>query len=371
MDLNRSKTNSVHEGKDRVLTIVIPTFNGEATIKRALSSAISEIESNSLESVVEVLIADNCSTDSTSEIVERVAVEKDFIQICKTKINISLYDNLQTAFSIITTPYVKILCDDDFLLPGYLQHLLSIIEENPQVDLILSTMEAIGKTKGESSSLKPSRVSKFNNNADFIRATGGAYGQVSTLCFRTSSWHEGKKSPLFKGHSNLGMEWIAHFYHLAMYGQCLLDDSLLMENDQGPKRWNKSYLDVFKVNCAHMSFILRMDSLGEQEFPNRLSWQEWIFYSKKSMIRQFVLDVISLRRNKVSVRDQMTLECIPNILRTNRYFFLTKIVDFIPKFMCTFIIRLVFVLEKTKTKYKNLKGLLPRKQLPKALNRRS
>jgi hypothetical protein len=150
------------------------------------------------------------------------------------------------------------------------------------------------------------------------------------------------------------MEWIAHFYHLAMHGICLLDDSLLMENDQGPKRWNEGYMDLFKVNCAHMLFVFQMDSLSYQEFPDRHNWQNWILDSKKSMTRQLVIDIVSLRRNGISVRDEGILFYVPSVLRENKYFFyFTKVIDLTPKFICTLIIRLNFFLGRAKSRLKN------------------
>jgi glycosyltransferase involved in cell wall biosynthesis len=355
MILKGSKSDIVIDDRDNLLTIIIPTFNGEATIERAISSVIREIESSRLENFIKVLIADNCSTDSTSAVITRMAEGKNFIVTCKTNANGSLYDNLQMAFDIVTTRYAKILCDDDLLMTGYIRHLITILETNPDVDLILSTMEELGKSKSEPLRIKSARVSKFNSNADFISATNGAYGQVSTLCFRTSSWHEGKDSPLLRGHRDRGMEWIARFYHIAMHGNCLFDDSALMENDQGPKRWNEGYMDLFKVNCAHMLFIFQMDSLSFQEFPDRHKWQKWIIDSKKRMTRQLVIDIISLRRNSIPVRDKKVLFYVPSVLRENRYFFcFTKIIDLTPKFICTLIVRLNFVLGKAKSRFKNL-----------------
>ena len=132
---------SEYLGKDQ-LTILIPTFNGEATIGRALSSVIFDIESNELQNLVKVIIIDNCSTDSTNKIVRKIAVDRSYIQIHKTKSNVGLDGNLRIGVGLVSSKFVKILCDDDLVIPGYIPNLLLIIKANPDADLVVSSMQA-------------------------------------------------------------------------------------------------------------------------------------------------------------------------------------------------------------------------------------
>ena len=329
--------------RPKILTILIPTYNGEKTIERALRSVVSQIESDCLQDKVNILIADNCSSDSSIEIIEQFAATGKFFQVIRAKTNGGLDSNLRTAMGAVSTPYVKILSDDDTLLNGYIKHLISIIDINKDVDLIVSSMVILTGQIADSTPKPPSESLLFETDPKFIEYSNGAFGQLSTLCFRTESWFESDHSPILADYAHHNMEFVGRVYHLAIYGICLFDDSKLMENDLGPKRWHTSYLDLFKVNCSHASFIFEMGLLNLDNHVKRDAWRTWIARTNNSMMRQLVLDLMGLKKDGVSVLEEQVSFFTPRGAKKRRsLFFAVHSINLLPSWVSAYTVRVIF-----------------------------
>jgi glycosyltransferase involved in cell wall biosynthesis len=349
---SKSQKNLASEIQNAILTVLIPTFNGENTIQRTLVSVFDQIESLQLEDKVKVIVADNCSTDSTKAIVRELVGKRDWVQLIESKENLGLDKNLQFAMGIVVTPYVKLLSDDDYILPGYIPYLLSIINKHKNIDLIVSSMQAIGISDKVESHSVPSLL-HFCNNPAFFKSSNSAFGQLSTLCIKTESWFESNDSQILLDYRHHNMEFVGRIYYLAINGCCIYDDSKLMENDLGPKRWNQTYLDVFKVNCSHASFIFQIDTLDDGNFSDLKVWKKWINNSIKSLIHQLIIDIFELRRINISLYDEAVLAYVPLAVKEKPYFLhFVRLIDIMPVWLCTLIVRMDFFYKNLKAKAK-------------------
>ena len=335
--------------QQKVLTVLIPTYNGEATVARALISVIDDIETNYMTGMVDVIVMDNGSADSTYQIVSDLASNKEWIGVYRSPENLGLDSNLRLGMAKSQSLYTKILSDDDVFVAGYLANLVQIIISNDSVDLIISSMSDLNESIGVNSIRSISKQLFSMGDVKYLEVTGGAYGQLSTLCFKNDSWSLTNESPILKDYIFNGMEFIARVYHLTIYGSCIWDESRLLLNDTGPKRWNQSYLDVFLVNSSHALFIYNISLLDQDSFPNRIGWDEWMKNARKSHGYQLILDFISLKRSDFSLRDDAVLKFIPSEFSTtrfNRYFL--RFLEYIPKWLCTLIVRLDYVARRIR-----------------------
>lgn len=64
MDIRNNK-----EVKKEVITVIIPTYNGEKTLERAIKSILNQTEKHD----IEIFVCDDCSTDRTLEIAYRLS----------------------------------------------------------------------------------------------------------------------------------------------------------------------------------------------------------------------------------------------------------------------------------------------------------
>ena len=111
-----------------LLTIAIPCFERKEYFMTALESALNQTVGCS------VIVVDNCSSH---DYFEKVCKEKGVIYF-KNETNIGLFPNINRCYTLAQSEYVKILDDDDFLSPMYVESFLSAKELHPNIDVFYS-----------------------------------------------------------------------------------------------------------------------------------------------------------------------------------------------------------------------------------------
>ena len=94
------------------LTVVIPCFNSEATLARAIESVLAQ------EQIVgsQIFVIDDCSTDTS------MLVAREYeVKILKTKINLGSGGAKNFGFTKVTTPFVVFLDADDYWKSDFLE----------------------------------------------------------------------------------------------------------------------------------------------------------------------------------------------------------------------------------------------------------
>lgn len=115
-----------------LLTIGIPTFNRANNLDGVLRWIFSEVGNDSK---FEILISDNGSTDNTEEIVKKYLDIYDNIAYYKQPKNLGFDKNLITVMDLAKGEYIKFHGDDDYLTPGSIPYIASVLEATPNVDL--------------------------------------------------------------------------------------------------------------------------------------------------------------------------------------------------------------------------------------------
>lgn len=112
-----------------MVTVIIPTYNGEETIQRAIKSVISQGVD------VEILICDDCSTDRTIEIAKKYPVKVLINDYHTGGPNKGRNAGIKSAKG----DYIAFLDQDDEWLPGKLKKQLEW-----DADVILSGSIRVG-----------------------------------------------------------------------------------------------------------------------------------------------------------------------------------------------------------------------------------
>lgn len=94
-----------------LLSVLIPTYNNSATIRRSIESAINQ----DYKTGYEIVVSDDASTDNTLEIVR--GYKDDRIKIVTNKERVSIFDNHRILLEEAQGDYVIFLHADDELLP--------------------------------------------------------------------------------------------------------------------------------------------------------------------------------------------------------------------------------------------------------------
>ena len=105
-----------------LFSILIPTYNNEATIERAVKSALNQDYTEEYE----VIVANNASTDRTAEVLESIKDSK--LRIVTNSQTVSMYENHNVLLHEAKGDYILFCHSDDQLCRGA----LSILAEELQ-----------------------------------------------------------------------------------------------------------------------------------------------------------------------------------------------------------------------------------------------
>lgn len=120
------------------ISIVLPTYNGEKYIKLALDSILSQTESD-----WELIIVNDCSTDSTREIVEDYSNRDKRITVINNEVNKKVAASLNIGFKLAKGKYFTWTSDDNLMKPNALLEMLKYFNEHEDVDFVSFGAEII------------------------------------------------------------------------------------------------------------------------------------------------------------------------------------------------------------------------------------
>lgn len=122
-----------------LVSICIPTYNGERFIAEALASAI-----NQTYQPLEIIISDDHSQDQTVKIVQEFQAKNPQVncRLLQHK-NFGLVGNLNYCIEQAQGKYIKFLFQDDLLLPNCVSEMVKLAESDSEIGLVFSPRQVI------------------------------------------------------------------------------------------------------------------------------------------------------------------------------------------------------------------------------------
>lgn len=139
------------------VTVLTTVYNGLPYLAEAIESVLNQSYTN-----FEYLIIDDTSTDDSVKCIQ--SYKDPRIRLVKNEKNLGTSDTINKGLSLITTPYVVRLDQDDVSLPDRIKEQIEFLEKNPEVSIVCS-WEHIIDSKGNR--IKDARAS-INNFGDFL-----------------------------------------------------------------------------------------------------------------------------------------------------------------------------------------------------------
>jgi len=232
-DLPEAFTRHKHSPK---LTVCVVTYNQAEVIEQCLQSLIDQ----AVNFEFEVLVADDCSTDGTSEIVERFSLRHPHIVIAKvhTK-NIGPYENYLYAHGLARGEYVAHIDGDDYALPGKLQKQVDFLDTHPECSMVFHRCASLHK---DGQIDDPETSDCADTPCDFAEFQ---------LKYPSKSWHSSK---MYRRSANLSID---------RKGQKFLDKHIHFEHGRSGKvGYINSTLGVYRVGIGMSSNIYSVQELA-------------------------------------------------------------------------------------------------------------
>jgi hypothetical protein len=119
-----------------LVTVAIPTFNRASFLPGALTSALNQTFRD-----FELLVIDDCSSDSTQSIVHSFGDCR--IKYVRNATNLGMTANWNKSFDIASGQLVSLLHDDDRWSPTFLERTVALFRENPEIAYVYARTQAI------------------------------------------------------------------------------------------------------------------------------------------------------------------------------------------------------------------------------------
>lgn len=114
--------------KGPLVSIIMPAYNAEETLNFAAESILRQTWKN-----IELVIVDDCSSDSTYKIAQEIALEDGRVKVLHNYVNMGPYVSKNRAVSICEGVYITGHDADDWAHPERIENHIKYVLDNPEV----------------------------------------------------------------------------------------------------------------------------------------------------------------------------------------------------------------------------------------------
>lgn len=257
------------------ITVVIPAYNAEATISRAIDSVL-----NQTVSVFEIVVVDDGSTDDTAAVVRGYGPKVRLIQQTNSRTAAARNRGLDAA----NGDWIAFLDADDYWELDKVSRQLAIVDQHPQVSVLAGryyaqeAAQAVGQEAGQEivvAARKLLRFRQFNWFDRLLQPRGGEAFRIGTLMWTGSVMM--RRSLIGSKRFVSGLEpaedrdfWI----RMAATGTVFLDSTPLATAVLEPGSISRSNI---AVDCEKMLQVINRNS-GLLSVGQRLYWRSYVRY---------------------------------------------------------------------------------------------
>lgn len=190
---------------DPLVSVCIPTYNGERFIEATIRSVLQQTYAN-----LEVLVSDHSSTDRTMELLRTFDDPRLTVSVLPR--GGTAADNWNEACRNARGEFVKLVCQDDILKPGCIANEVAALRSAPQATFCYGPRDVIsphGRTILRARCFRPPAplVTREATLAMLVRSGTNIFGEPCAVLMRTSAL---RGAPPFEGSYliDLGM-WLS------------------------------------------------------------------------------------------------------------------------------------------------------------------
>lgn len=128
---------------EELISIVLPVYNGEKYLRESIDSVLAQTYKN-----WELLIVDDCSTDSSAAIAKEYASKDRRIYYYRNEKNLRLPRNLNKGFRLAKGDYLTWTSDDNKFKPTALEKMYDALKNNQNAQFVFASCRVIN-SEGE------------------------------------------------------------------------------------------------------------------------------------------------------------------------------------------------------------------------------
>lgn len=114
-----------------LISVLIPVYNVEAYVEEAVRSMLLQTYR-----MLEIIIIDDCSTDGTFAVCQRLAASDPRIRLFRNDSNLRISSTLNRAYAESTGQLIARMDGDDISEPDRIERQVNYLNANPNIDLV-------------------------------------------------------------------------------------------------------------------------------------------------------------------------------------------------------------------------------------------
>ena len=112
------------------ISVIMSVYNGEEYLREAVESVMNQTFSD-----WELIVINDCSTDSTASILEELSAKDSRVKVYPNEVNLRLPKSLNRAMTFASGKYIARMDADDICVPSRLAKQYEFMEKNPDIAL--------------------------------------------------------------------------------------------------------------------------------------------------------------------------------------------------------------------------------------------
>jgi|GEM_PF-5135003 len=140
----------VSDTDEILITVLLPNYNGERYLKDAIDSVLAQTFTS-----FELLIIDDCSSDSSVEIIEQYTDSR--INLVKPSSRLGLVESLNMGIKIAKGIYIARMDSDDVMFKNRLLEQSRYMEDHTELDMVSSNAAIINELGTNTGQINPNK----------------------------------------------------------------------------------------------------------------------------------------------------------------------------------------------------------------------
>ncbi len=173
-----------------VVSICLPVHNGEQYLADAIESVLNQSFSD-----FELIVCDDASADSTPRILSHYAARDKRIVYQRNQAALGLFANYNECLRLSQGSFIKPFAQDDLLEPTMLEETVSVLKNNPGINLVSTARRWIAPDGAELKVVQPFPENRKITGSDVVLynllCLTNWVGEPSTVIFRSEAKGEG------------------------------------------------------------------------------------------------------------------------------------------------------------------------------------
>jgi glycosyltransferase involved in cell wall biosynthesis len=158
------------------VSVCIPTYNQGSFIEQSIRSA-----ANQTKPPFEIIVSNDCSTDYTNEILDKLSKEISILKVINQPVNLGISKNTDICLRVAIGDFIVRLDSDDFLSPLYIEKLSQLLIDHPDAGYAHGSVQEVDQHGNLLRERRLGRKSGFQNSSDALKASVKGYRVAANI----------------------------------------------------------------------------------------------------------------------------------------------------------------------------------------------